>query len=102
MGNTQNTTDIPEDEDMFVTLNMDDGSTVESRILTIFANGSQDYIALMPLDENGEENDSGIMYLYRYFEDSQGNPSLENIEDDQEYESAACMFETLLDESDES
>ena len=38
-----------EDDDIRVTLTMDDGSDVECEILTIFDVGDQDYIALLPL-----------------------------------------------------
>ncbi len=44
-----------DDEDIVVTLDLDDGSQVECEILTIFTVGERDYIALLPLDENGEE-----------------------------------------------
>lgn len=89
-----------DEEDMFVTLNMDDGSTVETRILTIFDTGDQEqnYIALLPLNEDGTDNEDGIVYLYRYFEDGDGNPSLENIEDDAEYETASRCFDDLMDD----
>lgn len=43
-----------DDEDIVVTLDLDDGSQVECEILTIFTIGERDYIALLPLDENGE------------------------------------------------
>lgn len=90
---------LPEDEDMFVTLDMDDGTTVESRILTIFDIGDQSYIALLPLDENGKDNAEGTVYIYRYFEDDEGNPSLENIQSDDEYDIVADRFDELLDEA---
>lgn len=95
MGNQSNKND---DEDMFVTLSLDDDSEVECRILTIFDANNQDYIALLPLDENGEDNKEGKVYIYRYFEDADGNPSLENIVDDDEYEIVADRFDELLDE----
>lgn len=85
-------------EDMRVTLSLDDGADVECAILTIFDVNEQDYIALLPLDENGEENEDGEVYIYRYFEDADGNPSLENIQDDDEYEAVADRFDELLDE----
>ena len=44
-----------DDDDMFVTLDLDDGSSVECQILTIFEAEGRDYIALLPLDENGDE-----------------------------------------------
>ena len=56
MGKQENSND---DEDMFVTLSLDDDSEVECRILTIFEAADQDYIALLPLDENGADNAEG-------------------------------------------
>ena len=35
---------------------------------------------------------------YRYSEDENGQPNLENIEDDDEYEIVADAFDELLDE----
>ena len=92
---------VTEDDgsDMRVTLDMDDGSTVECEILTIFDVGDQNYIALLPLDENDEPNEECEVYIYRYFEDAEGNPSLENIENDEEYEAVADRFDELLDEA---
>ena len=86
--------------DVRVTLDMDDGSSVECEILTIFDVGEQNYIALLPVDENDEPNEDGEVYIYRYFEDAEGNPSLENIESDEEYEAVADRFDELLDEAD--
>jgi len=86
------------DEDaMFVTLDLDDGSQVECEILTIFDVNKQDYIALLPLSDDDEESEE--VFIYRYFEDEDGNPSLENIEDDDEYEAVADRFDELLDEA---
>lgn len=90
---------VDDDEDMFVTLDLDDGSQVECRILTIFDVDGQDYIALLPLDEAGEPNSDGEVYIYRYSEDADGNPSLDNISDDEEYEAVADRFDELLDEA---
>lgn len=95
MGTNNN---LPE-EDICVTLDMDDGTQVECEILTIFDVNDQDYIVLLPLDENGEENEEGTVYIYRYFEDEDGNPSLENIQDDDEYEAVEERFDELLDEA---
>lgn len=41
-----------DDEDMFVTLDLDDGSSMECQILTIFEADGRDYIALLPVDED--------------------------------------------------
>lgn len=91
--------EVDDESDMRVTLDMDDGATVECEILTIFDVKDQDYIALLPLDENDEPNEDGEVYIYRYFEDEEGNPTLENIENDEEYEAVADRFDELLDDA---
>lgn len=88
-----------DDSDILVTLTLDDDSEVECSILTIYECDGKDYIVLLPLDENGEENDEGEVFIYRYSEDGDGTPSLENIEDEDEYEAAAERFDELLDEA---
>ncbi len=84
------------EEEMTVTLDLDDGTQLECVVLTIFEAGGKDYIALLPLD--GAESEEGEVYLYRYLEDEEGNPSLDNIEDDAEYEIVEEAFDELLDE----
>lgn len=39
------------------------------------------------------------MYIYRYLEDEEGNPSIEYIDDEEEYEAAADRYDELLDEA---
>lgn len=85
-----------EGEEMTVTLTLDDGKELECVVLTIFPAGDKEYIALLPMD--GEEAEEGEVYLYRYTEDEDGQPNLENIEDDDEYEIVADAFDELLDE----
>ena len=85
-------------DDIRVSLELDDGE-VECKILFIFEIKDQDYIALIPLDEKGNENEDGEVFLYRYFEDDQGLPSIENIESEEEYELAADRFDEILDEN---
>lgn len=99
MNDFEKATPVTEDEmdDIRVELELDD-QTVECKILTIFETEGQDYIALLPLDENGEEPDEGEVYIYRYFEDEEGNPSLENIEDPEEAEMIEDIFEQWLDD----
>ena len=92
-----NANNIPE-EVMTVTLTLDDDSVVECEVITIYEANGKDYIALLPLNEKGE-SESGDVYLYRYTEED-GEPSLENIEDDDEYEIAADAFDEWMDEQD--
>ena len=84
------------DEYMTLELTLDNDEVVECAILTLFEAGGKEYIALLPLNEDGETED-GDVYLYRYTEDADGEPELENIEDDDEYEIAADAFDEWMD-----
>ena len=84
------------EEEMTVTLTLDDGSELECVVLTIFEAGDKEYIALLPLD--GQEAEDGEVYLYRYSEDENGTPDLENIVSDEEYEIVADAFDEMLDD----
>lgn len=83
------------EEEMTVTLTLEDDTEVECVVLTIFAAGERDYIALLPIE--GQEAEEGEVFLYRYSETEDGQPNLENIEDDDEYEIVADAFDELLD-----
>ena len=90
--------EIP-DEEMTVTLDLDDGTSVTCAIVTILTIDKKDYIVLMPLTEEGK-NEDGEVWFYRYFEDESDpdkEPSLEYIEDDEEYEAVADAFDEFLD-----
>lgn len=80
-----------------LTLSLDDGTEVECAILTIYKAAGREYIALLPLNEKGENTD-GEVYLYRFTTEANGEPSLANIEDDDEYEAASDGFDQWLDD----
>jgi len=84
-------------EEITVTLTLDNDEVLECAILTIYSVDDNEYIALLPLNEDGTEKD-GDVFLYRYVETEDGEPTLENIEDDDEYEAAADAFDEWLDE----
>lgn len=87
------------DEEMTVELDLDDGSHVVCAIVTILEVQKKDYIVLLPLDENGD-NEDGEVWFYRYYEDPKdvnAEPTLEYIEDDDEYEAVADAFDEYLD-----
>lgn len=86
------------DEAVTVTLTLDNDEVVECAVLTIYEADEREYIALLPLNEDGE-NEDGDVFIYRYKEVN-GEPTLENIEDDDEYEVAADAFDEWLDEQD--
>lgn len=90
--------DASEAEEMTVTVNLDDGDVV-CAVITIFEVEGQDYIALLPLDENGE-NSEGEVWLYRYSEnpdDPNEEPELGYIDDDDEFEKVEEAFDEYLD-----
>ncbi len=83
------------DQHSTITLTMEDDTEVECAILTIFPVDGKEYIALLPLDEDGQNHD-GEVYLYAFAHTAEGSPMLSNIEDDDEYNKAAIAFDTVL------
>lgn len=87
------------EEEMTVDLDLDDGRHVTCSIVTILTVSNRDYIVLLPLNEEGQ-NDSGEVWFYRYMEDEQNpneEPTLEYIEEDEEYEAVGEAFDEYLD-----
>mgnify|MGYP006073514177 FL=1 len=83
-----------------VTLSLDNDEELECAVLGIFVAVSRDYIALLPLDENGDDEDSQV-YLYRYIDNGEEEePGLENILDDAEFELASNAFNDWMEEQD--
>ncbi len=88
-----------------MTLSLDDGTELVCDVVAIFSNGENDYIALFP--EDGD--DDAEIFLYRFImeDDDFDNIKLENIESDEEFDSAAEAFEAymaqeeILDEEDD-
>ena len=87
------------EENLTVTLTLDNDEVLECAVLTIFSAGDRQYIALLPL-EDAEDTEEGDVFIYRFEEDENGEPTLDNIEDDDEYELAADAFDEWLDERD--
>lgn len=109
----QNEIEEIQGEEMTVTLELDNGESVTCAIITIFTVEDKDYIALMPLDDSGENND-GTVWFYRYCEDPSDpnqEPELSYIDDDAEFEKVedafdeyldSCEYDELVDEDDEA
>lgn len=88
-----------EDEEMTVELELEDGTNVNCAIITILTVDSKDYIVLLPLNEEGE-NEDGEVWFYGYSEnpdDPNEEPVLDYIADDEEYEKVADAFDEYLD-----
>lgn len=88
-----------DDEEMTVELELDGGQVVNCAVITILTVDKKDYIALLPLDENGD-NDDGEVWFYQYEEDEKNpdaEPKLTYIDDDEEYDNVADAFDEYLD-----
>lgn len=88
-----------DDEEMTVELELDDGTNVNCAVITILTVEEQDYIVLLPLNEDGE-NEDGEVWFYGYREnpdDPNEEPELLYIDDDAEYEKVADAFDEYLD-----
>lgn len=81
-----------------IVLTLENDVDVTCEVIAVFeADNEKEYIALLPLDENGE-NETNEVYLYRYLENEDGSFDMANIEDDDEYDIAADAFDEILDE----
>ncbi|HJB94171.1 MAG: DUF1292 domain-containing protein [Sellimonas sp.] len=89
-----------ENESLTVTLTLDNDEELECAVLTIFESDAREYIALLPLNDDGE-NEDGQIYLYRLIDNGEDEePGLENILDDQEFERVSDAFNEWMDEQD--
>lgn len=87
---------LDEDDELFVTLTLDDDTEIETEVITIFEVEGQDYIVLLPVEQG--EDEEGEVYIYRYFEDAEGNPSLDNIESEEEFEMVSEVFDEIIED----
>ena len=93
-------TDSKENESLTVTLTLENNEELECAVLNIFEAEEKEYIALLPLDENGDNTD-GQIYLYRFIDNGEEEePGLENIEEDEEFDRVSAIFNEWLDTQD--
>ncbi len=95
--NSENESLIPDDFDTTVTLTLDNDEELECAVISIFDANDRRYIALLPLE--GKEAEEGEVFLYRYNETEDGQPELENIDTDEEFEIVSEAFDEMLDEA---
>ena len=89
-----NDPDILDPEDIVVTIELEDGTTRDFEIVTIFPVDGRDYIALIPIDENEQIIEEEGVYLYPYRE-TDGEYYVDNFESDEEYERVSRAYEAL-------
>lgn len=89
-----------ENESLTVTLTLENNEELECAVLNIFEADEKEYIALLPLDENGDNTD-GQIYLYRFIDNGEEEePGLEKIEEDEEFDRVSAIFNEWLDTQD--
>ena len=88
------------EEEMTVTIDVEGMGEVTCAVVTILEVNGKDYIALLPLDEDGNGNEDGEVWFYGYSEnpdDPNEEPVLEYIDDDEEYDAVCDAFDEFLD-----
>ena len=88
--------DLSDIEEMQVSLELEDGSTLECEVIYIFEWNGDDYAALTPVDESIEE-----IYFFGIQIDTEGDQpeiTLLQIEDDEILDAISDAFEEMLDE----
>ena len=87
-----------ENESLTVTLTLDNDEELECDVLTIFETDGRQYIALLPLNDEGQ-NEDGQIYLYRLIDNGEGEePGLENIMEDEEFDRVSEAFNDWMEE----
>ena len=88
--------DLSDIEEMQVSLELEDGSTLECEVIYIFEWNGDDYAALTPVDESIEE-----IYFFGIQIDTEGDHpeiTLLQIEDDETLDAISDAFDEMLDE----
>lgn len=75
------------EEDVYLTLEFDDGDKKECLVLVVFEVDGKEYVAL--------EDDNEEVYLYGYHDLNEDEFELVDIETDEEFEKVCAEFERL-------
>ncbi|MBO5199212.1 MAG: DUF1292 domain-containing protein [Lachnospiraceae bacterium] len=94
MAENKDNLDVYEDDNDVITLTLEDGSEIDCDVLAVFPVGDNDYIALLPQNDESD----GEVYLYRFVQNGDEDIELINIEDDEEFEAVSDAFDELLDD----
>ena len=99
---TDMNTKIENDEQMTVDVEIEtkDGKieVVTCAIIIVLTVNNKDYIVLLPLDENGQNNDGNVWFYEFIVNGYDSEPELGYISDDTEYEAVAEAFNLYLDD----
>ena len=81
-----------------MTLDLDDGGKLECIVLNVFPVNNREYIALLPMNDEGHVEEDAQIFLYRFEELGDDEVNLETIEDDDEFELVSDYFDEMRDE----
>ena len=81
-----------------MTLDLDDGGKLECIVLNVFPVNNREYIAHLPMNDEGHVEEDAQIFLYRFEELGDDEVNLETIEDDDEFELVSDYFDEMLDE----
>ena len=79
-----------EPENDIITLEFEDGGTLECTVLGVFEVKGTEYVAL--LDEKAQE-----IYFYRYLQSDEDHYDIADIETDEEFEEVSAAFDEITD-----
>lgn len=91
--------EIMNDEEIVtIDITHDDGVTT-CIVAAILEVDEKEYVALLPIDENGDYSPEEA-WFYRYFENEDPNedPTIESIDNEEEYEAVTDKYDEFLDE----
>ena len=92
-------TRIQNGEQGTVDIELEDDRLVSCAPMIVLTVESNDYIVLLPLDENGQNNDGNVWFYKFIWENQNEDPELGYISEDKEYEKVAEAFDLYLDDA---
>lgn len=87
-----------DEEDVVLTLTDEDGNDVDAVIIAAFEieELSTEYVAALEVNEQ-HEVENGEVVILRYSEDEDGDPVIDSIDDEEEYEIVTSAFRQLVE-----
>ena len=87
-----------DEEEVLLTLTDEDGNDVDTQMIAVFEieELSAEYVAVLEVNEN-HEVENGEVIILRYSEDEDGDPVIDSIDDEEEYEIVTEAFRQLVE-----
>ncbi len=76
----------------------DEGSEWECEVIDVFEYNGGKFVALTPVDEADEESEEIQVEFMRLKEEKDGDFTIEEIEDDEEFEAVATYWDSLIED----